>query len=115
MVHRDVKPENILFDEGGHVFLSDFGVVKAIDEDLNVTEAGTGVGSPKERRPWTRKPSAVSSTDATRTPNQYQSRSGRAGRLIRAQDVVGRRTRLLAAYWSTSQSPRLARLLPHPD
>ncbi len=27
VVHRDVKPENILFDEEGHVFLSDFGVV----------------------------------------------------------------------------------------
>jgi serine/threonine-protein kinase len=51
VVHRDVKPENILFDEEGHVFLSDFGVVKALDEDLNVTEAGTGVGSPKYMAP----------------------------------------------------------------
>jgi serine/threonine-protein kinase len=51
VVHRDVKPENILFDEGGHVFLSDFGVVKALDEDLNVTAAGTGVGSPKYMAP----------------------------------------------------------------
>ncbi len=51
VVHRDVKPENILFDEEGHVFLSDFGVVKALDEDLNVTEVGTGVGSPKYMAP----------------------------------------------------------------
>ncbi len=49
VVHRDVKPGNILFDEQGHVFLSDFGVVKALDADADgpeLTEAGTGVGSP---------------------------------------------------------------------
>ncbi|MFO0933152.1 MAG: serine/threonine-protein kinase [Planctomycetota bacterium] len=49
VVHRDVKPGNILFDEQGHVFLSDFGVVKALEPDADgpeLTEAGTGVGSP---------------------------------------------------------------------
>jgi len=48
VVHRDVKPANILFDESGHVFLSDFGVVKALEdvESAGLTEAGTGVGSP---------------------------------------------------------------------
>ena len=51
VVHRDVKPENILFDEEGHVFLSDFGVVKALEEDLDVTEARTGIGSPKYMAP----------------------------------------------------------------
>ena len=52
VVHRDVKPDNILFDEEGHVFLSDFGVVKALEEeDLAATAAGTGVGSPKYMAP----------------------------------------------------------------
>jgi hypothetical protein len=51
VVHRDVKPENILFDEEGHVFLSDFGVVKALDEDLDITDVGTGVGSPNYMAP----------------------------------------------------------------
>jgi len=48
VVHRDVKPGNILFDEQGHVFLSDFGVVKALEpaDGAELTEAGTGVGSP---------------------------------------------------------------------
>jgi hypothetical protein len=48
VVHRDVKPGNVLFDEQGHVFLSDFGVVKALGRDDGgaVTEVGTGVGSP---------------------------------------------------------------------
>ncbi|MDJ0523713.1 MAG: serine/threonine-protein kinase [Planctomycetota bacterium] len=51
-VHRDVKPANILFDEDGHVFLSDFGVAKALEnEELNLTAAGTGIGSPRYMAP----------------------------------------------------------------
>jgi hypothetical protein len=48
VIHRDVKPANILFDESGHVFLSDFGVVKALgtDDGADLTAVGTGVGSP---------------------------------------------------------------------
>jgi serine/threonine-protein kinase len=52
VVHRDVKPDNILFDEEGHVFLSDFGVVKALDQDdVATTAVGSGVGSPKYMAP----------------------------------------------------------------
>jgi formylglycine-generating enzyme required for sulfatase activity/tRNA A-37 threonylcarbamoyl transferase component Bud32 len=29
-LHRDVKPQNILFDERGHVFLSDFGIATTL-------------------------------------------------------------------------------------
>ena len=52
-VHRDVKPANILFDETGNVYLSDFGVAKALadNEDANLTDAGTGIGSPRYMSP----------------------------------------------------------------
>jgi hypothetical protein len=47
VIHRDVKPGNILFDEQGNVYLSDFGLVKALeDREGDLTEAGSGVGSP---------------------------------------------------------------------
>lgn len=51
-LHRDVKPGNILFDEEGHVFLSDFGVAKAVDSEGDaLTGTGVGIGSPKYMAP----------------------------------------------------------------
>ncbi|SIO39140.1 serine/threonine protein kinase [Singulisphaera sp. GP187] len=48
MVHRDVKPGNILFDAQGHPFLGDFGVVKvlaaAADDRSAARPAMTGTG-----------------------------------------------------------------------
>ena len=51
VVHRDVKPANILFDETGNAFLSDFGLTKIMygEPDENAadeTAAGFVVGTP---------------------------------------------------------------------
>lgn len=46
LVHRDVKPDNILLTHDGQVKLTDLGLVKEIDADLNLTRTGRGLGTP---------------------------------------------------------------------
>ncbi|WP_166820248.1 serine/threonine protein kinase [Thalassoroseus pseudoceratinae] len=52
IVHRDVKPGNLLFDDYGNVYLGDFGLTKVLAEtaenshDPGLTSAGAIVGTP---------------------------------------------------------------------
>ncbi|MBM3993258.1 MAG: serine/threonine protein kinase [Planctomycetes bacterium] len=46
LVHRDVKPDNILITPDGSVKLTDLGLVKEVEADLNLTRTGRGLGTP---------------------------------------------------------------------
>jgi len=46
VIHRDVKPSNIIVDETGHATLMDFGIVKSTIQSSIETTANTVVGTP---------------------------------------------------------------------
>jgi TonB family protein len=50
-IHRDVKPENIMFRRDGTPVLSDFGIARAVDAITRLTQAGKAVGTPHYMSP----------------------------------------------------------------
>jgi len=51
VVHRDVKPANIMFDHDGRVMLTDFGISKALQAAGGLTGTGMIVGTPHYMAP----------------------------------------------------------------
>ncbi|HEX6591642.1 MAG TPA: serine/threonine-protein kinase [Moraxellaceae bacterium] len=50
-LHRDIKPDNILFRNDGSAVLTDFGIAKALEGDANLTQMGMVAGTPKYMSP----------------------------------------------------------------
>ena len=50
VVHRDIKPGNIMIDAGGRVKIADFGIAAASDE-ISVTTTGQIIGTPEYMSP----------------------------------------------------------------
>ncbi len=52
VIHRDVKPVNVLMDRSGRPILSDFGIAKVLaSTKTNLTHPGAGVGTPEYMSP----------------------------------------------------------------
>ena len=52
IIHRDIKPVNVLMDRSGRPILSDFGIAKVLaSTQENLTRPGAGVGTPEYMSP----------------------------------------------------------------
>jgi serine/threonine protein kinase len=51
IIHRDIKPNNILVDSGGRATVTDFGLAKVLSESFDLTSSGTAMGTPAYMAP----------------------------------------------------------------
>lgn len=51
LIHRDIKPDNIMVDARGRPVLMDFGIAKLITSDAKITQTGHLIGTPAYMAP----------------------------------------------------------------
>jgi hypothetical protein len=65
LIHRDLKPGNILFDEAGRAHVADFGLAKWRDRESNFTQSHSVLGTPAFMPPEVAEADARAATTAS--------------------------------------------------
>lgn len=63
MLHRDIKASNVLLRDGNYAYLTDFGLVKSIEDNYSLTRSGFLIGTPEYMAPELVEDSASPASD----------------------------------------------------
>ncbi|MCC6567244.1 MAG: protein kinase, partial [Chloroflexi bacterium] len=79
VIHRDIKPQNVMFNNQGQAFIVDFGIAKLISGSTNLTHSGMAMGTPSYMPPeqWASKELTPAADQYALGIMTYQLLSGR--------------------------------------
>ncbi|MCM2373331.1 serine/threonine-protein kinase [Aporhodopirellula aestuarii] len=112
VLHRDLKPGNVMIDLSGQIHVTDFGLAKHVDADSSLTGSGEAVGTPHYMAPE----QAVGNSDAATHQSDIYSLGGIlfaavAGRPPLVGDTVMQTLMRVAHH----PAPALRSVCPHVD
>lgn len=80
VIHRDVKPANIMVDKEGGAFITDFGISKIAEAQSGLTQTGATIGTPEYMSPNS---AGASRSPARPTSTRWESWRTRCSAAIR--------------------------------
>jgi serine/threonine-protein kinase len=79
VVHRDIKPQNVMFNNQGQAFIVDFGIAKLLSNATNLTGTHVALGTPSYMAPeqWNRRDVLPAADQYALAVTAYQLVAGR--------------------------------------
>ena len=112
ILHRDLKPGNILIDDRGEPLVSDFGLAKSLDANSDLTRTLTGFGTPGYIAP---EQARSAGTDLTSAADVYSLGAVLFYLLTGRAPFLGENALIVLRQASDTQAPRLRSLEPSLD
>ena len=110
VIHRDVKPPNILLTKDGSTLVADFGIARAVHSDDDLTESGQAVGSPLYMSP-----EQTDDQEVDARTDQYSLATVLYEMLAGEPPFVGRSVHAIVAKRLNDPTPSVRRARPEVD